>query len=229
MDGPTRPVTSFRPPGGRPVRCAHPTPGGLPLTDHRPTRVSLAALLVCLAPCHAVALRWQDVPIDASTACSQHPRIEGQGSLAWDTDGHSMPYDLTCPGVTFRSDPRTVTVRAATLTEALDAFAEDTFLLVYYADLKVRLGADGVLTADPIRVLTVRMLDEAFRTVITVTPVGGPTHILMQDGVIRPYPLPADRAVTVTIAAQGNPVPWPTVVLDASTGTVTATPSDPAN
>lgn len=187
-------------------------------------QVAISALfLIGLTPAHA-----QDT-IDAGAVCAGTPHIEDNGTLAWSDnpfDSAAAPYDVQCARAAFRSDGKNVIVQAASLTDAVNLFDETTFFFVYYADLKIKLDDKGVLTADPIRGLTMdRLNDGAFRTVITVTPRGGPPHLLLKDGIIKPFTL-TDQTVTVAIQQPDAPPAWPTVVLNPRTNTITATPAE---
>ncbi|ANE43705.1 hypothetical protein SU48_07925 [Deinococcus puniceus] len=120
-------------------------------------------------------------------------------------------------------DGQTVTVRAASLTDALQTFADEALLLSYYADLRVRMPEPGLLTADPVQGVPDVLTEEVNAVTVTMTQAGKPPQPLLVRGLVTPQRFDLTSPVTIEIRAARTANPWPRVVLDPVNFTVTAT------
>ncbi|MPY66216.1 hypothetical protein F8S09_05815 [Deinococcus sp. SDU3-2] len=196
---------------------------------HRQWLFPWACLL--LAACAPAAVPVGD-PIVLSAEqvrglCAGNPRVGDQGLLLWGPSEEETslpgPYDVTCPDVTLTHSGTEVTVRAATLGDALARFTEDAFLLAYYADLRVRLPEPGVVSADSPAELPENLQGEIAGIDVTVTPQGGAPQLLLRAGKVTPLRVDSALPLTVQTKTSRTVNPWPTVVLDPQAGTVRAT------
>lgn len=192
---------------------------------------ALGSLLLALVAC-APALEAPAEPVVLSAAqiggiCAANPRVTEGGVLLWGAEGEEAslpgPYDVTCPDAAFSHSGGQVTVRAATLAEALARFTEDAFLLSYYADLRVRLPEPGVVTADPPASVPEALRDDLGSIEVTVTPQGGESQRLLAGGQLTPRRFDPALLLTVQIRTRRTSNPWPVVVLDPRAGVVQAT------
>ncbi|MCP2012974.1 hypothetical protein L1280_000102 [Deinococcus sp. HSC-46F16] len=193
-------------------------------------RLPLAALLLLAACAPAASPVSEPTALSAEQVqalCAGNPRVGDRGLLLWGPPEEETslpgPYDVTCPDVTLTHSGTEVTVRAATLGDALARFTEDAFLLAYYADLRVRLPGPGVVSADAPDEVPEALRDDLAGIDVTVTPQGGSPQALLSGGRLTPLRFDAALPLTVRIRTRRTVNPWPTVVLDPKAGTVRAT------
>lgn len=199
------------------------------MTNHRP-------LLAWACPLLLLACAPAAVPVSEPTAlsaeqvrglCAANPRVGDRGLLLWGPPEEETslpgPYDVTCPDVTLTHSGSEVTVRAATLGNALARFTDDAFLLAYYADLRVRLPEPGVVSADAPEEVPEALRDDLDGIEVSVSVPGGTPQALLRAGKLTLLRFDPALPLTVQIRTRRTVNPWPTVWLDPRSGTVRAT------
>lgn len=186
----------------------------------------LATALVGCAPAYTANPERVLSGDEAAAVCAAGPRVTDRSVLLYGpADGDtSLPpdYTLQCPELYIRAKGRVVTVRARDLAAALATFDGQAFVLSYYADLRVRPGADRV-DADPPDV-SEELRDEVNQVTVTVLASDGVPRPLLAGGQVTPVALPAGPYLIRTEAGR-SANPWPSVFLDPEHGIVVATMS----
>lgn len=200
-----------------------------------PVKAALILALVlpsCAPTATRTAVTGTPTTLDPATlaeACAGQPRVDSEGVLLWGDTGPGeevrlpAPYDIRCPDRTFRNlDGMVVTVQSPSVTQSLGHFPPDSYLLAYYADLRVRFPAPGVIEVDDPRTLPEALQGDIQDIEIVVIPAGGAAQVLLRGLTRSSVTLPPTQAFTVTIRTGRHPNPWPQVFIDPTSGTVRA-------